>query len=507
MKQIFSILTLLSVSLCSLIAVEKPNIVVFLVDDMGVMDTSVPFLADEAGEPVVHPLNEWYRTPSMARLAELGIRFSTFYAQSVCSPTRASIMTGQNATRHATTQWIKPEGNNKGKYGPEEWNWIGLNKDSVTFPRILQADGYRTSYFGKAHFGPIDSEGADPLNLGFDVNVGGACWGRPKSYYGRDHYGNHPKYAKKMTHNVPHLEAYYESDTFLTEALTIEAKKELSHAVEANEPFFLYLSHYAVHSPFNSDPRFAENYTDTGKSKNAQAFATLIEGIDKSLGDVLDHLEELGVAENTLVIFLGDNGSDAPLGGTHKVACSAPLKGKKATHYEGGMRVPFITAWAKPDASNPHQQALPIAQGAIQSQLGTVMDLYSTILEVAGAKNPESHVSDGYDLQTLLSGKADPAHPEVFLMHFPHDHRSKYFTSYRNGDWKLVYHYYPIMNKQSGHYELFNLKDDFSESKNVANQNSEKLNAMFQGMVAQLDQEGALYPVDETGRELRPIAP
>ncbi|MEN8744921.1 MAG: sulfatase-like hydrolase/transferase, partial [Lentimonas sp.] len=343
--------------------------------------------------------------------------------------------------------------------------------------------------------------------LGFDVNVGGACWGRPKSYYGRDHYGNHPKYAKKMTHNVPHLEAYYESDTFLTEALTIEAKKELSHAVEANEPFFLYLSHYAVHSPFNSDPRFAENYTDTGKSKNAQAFATLIEGIDKSLGDVLDHLEELGVAENTLVIFLGDNGSDAPLGGTHKVACSAPLKGKKATHYEGGMRVPFITAWAKPDASNPHQQALPIAQGAIQSQLGTVMDLYSTILEVAGAKNPESHVSDGYDLQTLLSGKADPAHPEVFLMHFPHDHRSKYFTSYRNGDWKLVYHYYPIMNKQSGHYELFNLKDDFSESKNVANQNSEKLNAMFQGMVAQLDQEGALYPVDETGRELRPIAP
>ncbi|MEN8862243.1 MAG: sulfatase-like hydrolase/transferase, partial [Lentimonas sp.] len=135
MKQIFSILTLLSVSLCSLIAVEKPNIVVFLVDDMGVMDTSVPFLADEAGEPVVHPLNEWYRTPSMARLAELGIRFSTFYAQSVCSPTRASIMTGQNATRHATTQWIKPEGNNKGKFGPEEWNWIGLTKDSVTFPR------------------------------------------------------------------------------------------------------------------------------------------------------------------------------------------------------------------------------------------------------------------------------------------------------------------------------------------------------------------------------------
>ncbi|MBT4757783.1 MAG: sulfatase [Opitutae bacterium] len=491
----------------SAIATDKPNIIIFLVDDMGVMDTSVPFLTDDAGEPVVYPLNEWYRTPSMARLAAQGTRFSTFYAQSVCSPTRATVMTGQNATRHGTTQWIRPEGNNRGKFGPEAWNWTGLKKGDVTLPHVLKSAGYRTLFLGKAHFGPLDSEGSDPLNLGFDVNIGGACWGRPKSYYASDHYGNHPKYGKKVTHNVPHLEAYYDTDTFLTEALTLEANKEITQSVEADEPFFLLMSHYALHSPFHSDPRFAPNYVDSDKSKHAKAFATLVEGMDKSLGDIMDHLDTLGVAENTLIFFWGDNGSDAPLGGTHTVASSAPLLGKKATHYEGGMRVPFIAAWAKPNASNPEQQRLPIAQGTIQTQLGTIMDLYPTILEIAGATNPAEHIYDGYGLSKLLCGQSDEAHPDVFLMHFPHDHRSKYFTSYRNGDWKLVYHYYPKMNKQSSHYELFNLKDDFAESQNIAQQNPEKLYAMVQAMVAQLEAEEALYPVDADGNELRPILP
>jgi arylsulfatase A-like enzyme len=126
--------------------------------------------------------------------------------------------------------------------------------------------------------------------------------------------------------------------------------------VEDGKPFFLYMAHYAVHAPFHSDPRFAKNYKDSGKPANAQAFATLIEGMDKSLGDILDDLDELGVAENTLVFFLGDNGSDAPLGHQHAVACAAPLLGKKGAHYEGGMRVPFIAAWARPNNTNPHQK-------------------------------------------------------------------------------------------------------------------------------------------------------
>ena len=154
-------------------------------------------------------------------------------------------------------------------------------------------------------------------------------------------------------HAVPHLEKYHGTDTFLTEALTLETKPRLTQAVKDGKPFYLYMAHYAVHAPFHSDPRFAAHYKNSGKSAPAQAFATLIEGMDKSLGDILDHLDELGVAENTLVFFLGDNGSDAPLGHQHAVACAAPLRGKKGAHYEGGMRVPFIAAWAKPNRAKP----------------------------------------------------------------------------------------------------------------------------------------------------------
>jgi arylsulfatase A-like enzyme len=199
-----------------------PNILVFLVDDMGVMDTSVPFLTDAGGHPVRYPLNDFYRTPNMEVLAARGIRFSSFMAMSVCSPTRISIMTGQNAARHRTTNWIDPASDNRDTQGPPAWNWRGLTKASVTLPSLLQAAGYRTIHIGKAHFGPNGSEGAEPLNLGFDVNVGGRAIGHPGSYYGTASYG------KGGSQAVPHLDRYHGTDTFLTEALTVEAEARLS---------------------------------------------------------------------------------------------------------------------------------------------------------------------------------------------------------------------------------------------------------------------------------------
>ena len=226
----------------------------------------------------------------------------------------------------------------------------------MTLPGVLRTQGYKTIHVGKAHFGPNKFEGAEPLNLGFDVNVGGASFRRPGSYYASQNCGHG---TRRGHHAVPHLDKYHDSDTFLSEALTIEAKKHITEIAQSNQPFFLYFSHYAVHSPFESDPRFAANYSDSGKPKNAQAFATLIAGMDKSLNDMLDHFENLGVAEDTLVIFLGDNGSDAPLGHQHDVACAAPLRGKKGAHYEGGMRVPFI-AMVKRNADNAHQKRLGI---------------------------------------------------------------------------------------------------------------------------------------------------
>ncbi|HUG18345.1 MAG TPA: sulfatase-like hydrolase/transferase, partial [Planctomycetaceae bacterium] len=136
-----STLILLTISNLSATAAERPNIVVFLVDDMGVMDTSVPFLTDESGNPKRYPLNDYYRTPNMERLAARGIRFNQFYAMSVCSPTRISIMTGQNAARHHATNWINPERNNAGPLGPSDWNWEGLKKSNVTLPGLLAAAG------------------------------------------------------------------------------------------------------------------------------------------------------------------------------------------------------------------------------------------------------------------------------------------------------------------------------------------------------------------------------
>lgn len=485
-------------------AEPRPNVVVFLVDDMGIMDTSVPFLTAADGEPKRYPLNDFYRTPSMQRLAAQGTRINQFCAMSVCSPTRISILTGQNAARHRTTNWINPTRDNAGPLGPPDWNWTGLSAESVTLPRLLQRAGYRTIHVGKAHFGPDSSAGSEPLNLGFDVNVGGRSIGRPGSYYGEKDYGNR---GKNPTHGVPHLEKYHGSGIFLTEALTREACHHVEQAVADEQPFFLYLSHYAVHAPFDSDPRFAKHYAGSEQSNRAQAFATLIEGMDRSLGDVLDALQRLEVAEQTLVLFLGDNGSDAPLGGPHEVACAAPLRGKKGAHYEGGMRVPFIAAWAKPNRESTVQATLPIVPGDLSSGLAAVPDLLPTIAEVTGVSLPKSHRVDGVSLTGLLAGKTESSPRDGFLMHYPHaPHRSNYFTAYRDDRWKVVYHYFPSKASEGGHYQLFDLQEDPFESTNLAGQRPEVLHTMMQKLIAALEDHEAVYP-RPTKSDPRPLKP
>ncbi|MEE3373280.1 MAG: sulfatase [Planctomycetota bacterium] len=481
-----------------------PNVVLFVVDDMGVMDTSVPFLTDSQGRPIRYPLNTFYRTPHMEKLAAQGVRFNAFYAMSVCSPTRISIMTGQNAARHLTTNWIRPDRDNRGTLGPHRWNWMGLSDSAVTLPALLQAAGYRTIHVGKGHFGPRIAPGSDPKNLGFDVNIGGSAIGAPGSYFGMQNYGAG---TKRASHAVPHLEKYHGTETFLTEALTQEAQSQISDAVAKKQPFFLYMSHYAVHAPFHSDRRFAANYRDSGKSRAAQAFATMIEGMDRSLGDLRSHLAREGVAQDTLILFVGDNGSDAPLGPPHGVACAAPLRGKKGAHYEGGMRVPFIAAWAELEDENPHQQRLPIARGVIQAQQAAVYDLFPTILSVANVTEPADHVSDGAELRRLLSGQRDAGRPEFFLMHYPHGpHRSNYFTCLRHGDWKVIYHYVPSTASHGSHYQLYHLERDPFESQNLAGAEPGQLRKMMRELIQRLEAYGAAYPIRGKG-DRRPRLP
>ena len=482
----------------TLSAQERPNIIVFLVDDMGLMDTSLPFDVDASGQPLRHPLNDWYRTPNMERLAQQGIRFSTFYAQSVSSPSRVSLLTGQNAARHRTTNWINAESNNPTTFGPTAWNWKGLTSADPIYPALLKKAGYKTIHVGKAHFGCLESEGQDPTRLGFEVNIAGSAIGEPGSYLGEHGYGWIKGYRPRA---VPGLEAYHGTSTHLTEALTLEAEKEIRKAVEAGQPFYLNMAHYAVHNPFEIDQRFIAHYQTSDKSEAAKGFATLIEGMDKSLGDLMDFLDEIGVAENTLILFLGDNGGDAPLGEAADYGSSAPFKGKKGSEYEGGTRVPFIAAWAKPQPSNPNQQAYPIAQGEIQTQMATIMDIYPTVLSVAGIKPPQGYVLDGSDLKRMLAGKADSRHRNDFLMHFPHEHRGSYFTTYRQGDWKLIYYYHPEKEGIPS-YRLYNLRTDPYEQKELSAQYPDQVRKLCLAMRKRLTAEQALYPVDAQGRPL-----
>lgn len=500
---VFTCLSLLCVSSCSSVKVEEkaPNIILFLVDDMGLMDTSVPFLTDKDGNAVSYPLNNYYITPNIEKLAKQGVRFSNFYAHSVCSPSRTSILTGQNSARHRVSNWIRSESNNRTAFGPVDWNWEGLTKESVTLPRILQEAGYKTIHVGKAHFGPFNSEGEDPLKLGFDVNIAGSSIGEPGSYLGTEGYGH---IGGNKNRAVPGLEKYHGKEIFLTEALTLEAKLAITEANEEGKPFFLNLSHYAVHTPFYSDPRFAEKYKGTHMSERAQAYATLVEGVDKSLGDIIEHVKKMGLGEHTLVLFLGDNGSDAPLPIENDYSSSSPIKGKKGNHWEGGMRVPFIASWVIPDEKVPCQEKTPIARNIIQQQQGTIMDLFSTLCKIANVSYPIDYPVDGFELQEQFNGGRNLDRNELFMNHFPHgDHRSNYFTSLVKSDWKIIYHY-PIEGEVR--YELFNLKDDPFETNNVVDENPEQLKVMMQVLASEMKRSQGLYPERE-GRALELVIP
>ena len=206
---------------------KRPNILFFLVDDMGVGDTSVPFLYKD-GDAQKIGLNNLYRTPNMAKLAESGRIFTSAYSYSVCSPTRISLMTGQAAPRHRVTTWTHPKQSSidtglvktAGIRSPADWRVTGLDRSLPLLPRLMKQAGYRTLFAGKAHFGPDDTPSGDPTNLGFDVNLAGFGGGGPGSYWGKYNYSANHRTGKHVW-DVPGLEKYHGTDVFLTEAITL----------------------------------------------------------------------------------------------------------------------------------------------------------------------------------------------------------------------------------------------------------------------------------------------
>ncbi|MBN2505725.1 MAG: sulfatase-like hydrolase/transferase [Verrucomicrobia bacterium] len=457
-----------------------PNILLFLVDDMGWQDTSEPFHYDAAGQPAVSALNRRYRTPNMQRLAAHALKFTAAYAAPVCTPTRVSLMTGKNPARHRVTNWTSPTGGETDSTkltslrAPSGWRRTGIGAtETQTLPRLLGQAGYRALHAGKAHFGSIGAYGQYPQNLGFDVNIAGNQIGHPASYYGTNNFGT-------GSNHVPGLWPYHGSNIFLTEALTLEMNSEIRHAVADGTPFFAYMAHYAVHTPWQIDPRFVANYP--GLTGSALAFATLIEGMDKSLGDILGQLDALGAAENTLVVFLTDNGGDF---------ANAPLRNKKGTLYEGGVRVPLLIGWGRTNSANAFQTALPIPAGTRVRDSVAAWDLCPTLLGVAGVRAPEG--VDGVDLGGYLRGAPTFHRPQQFAIHFPHNRSNGAATQkpaslWRDGDWKLIYDY------ESGATQLYHLAGDLSETNDLAAAHPARVLAMTRALARELVRLDALWP-------------
>ncbi|MCK0132984.1 sulfatase [Arenibacter sp. S6351L] len=446
-----------------------PNIVLFFVDDMGWQDTSVPFWSERT------QYNDLYQTPNMERLAKEGMKFTQAYATAVCSPTRVSLMTGMNAARHRVTNWtlykdkLQPmETNHKTLQFPE-WNVNGLSPvagvekavHATPLPQVLKEAGYYTIHSGKAHLGAIGTPGEDPLKLGFEINIAGHAAGAPGSYLGTENFGNGQEGRKVWA--VPGLEKYHGKDIFLTEAITQEAKLAMDSALEKNRPFFLYMAHYAVHTPIMPDSRFVQKYYDKGLDSTEAKYAALVEGMDKSLGDIMDYLDDKKISDNTIILFMSDNGGlSAVARGGEKHTHNKPLSSGKGSAHEGGIREPMLVKW--PGKIKPN---------SVTDQQVIIEDFYPSILEMAGVKNYTTvQQVDGISFVPVVSGNTATANRPLFW-HYPNEWGPSgpgigASSSTRVGDWKFIYYY------KDGTMELFNIKEDIGETKNLVKEQPAK---------------------------------
>ncbi|MFI3327880.1 MAG: sulfatase [Rikenellaceae bacterium] len=442
---------------------ERPNIILFLVDDMGWQDTSLPFHTDTTN------WNRRFQTPNMERLAEQGVKFTNAYACSVSSPSRVSLMTGANATRHKVTNWTlfkdTPTDKKSDILEFGKWNYNGLQEDTTidnsyhatTLATVLRNNGYQTLFVGKAHFGAVDTPGQEPLNVGFDVNVAGFACGGPASYLAENGYG-----ANRNAFNaVPHLDKYHGTDTFLTEALTIEAKEVMNKAIKKNDPFFLYFAHYAIHTPFEADVRFYDKYKEQGFEEWEARFATLVEGMDKSLGDILDYVEEKGIADNTIIMFMSDNGGYSvgvrtnTFGGEAK---NAPLRAGKGALYEGGIREPMLV----------YAPGITEA-GTVNDSPLLIEDFFPTILELAGVNVAEQTMTQEIDSKSFMAAIQGESinNERPLFWHYPNfwgesqGETGRPSSAVRIGNMKYIHSYERELN------ELYDLSNDIGEKRNL----------------------------------------
>ncbi len=472
---------------------SQPNIILFLVDDMGWQDTSVPFFTE------LTPFNKTYHTPNMERLASQGMKFTQAYSHSVCSPTRVSLMSGMNPARHRVTNWtLRRNATNDADHpslNMPNWNVNGMQPtDSIEnsvyvtpLAQLLNDHGYFTIHSGKAHFGAVGTHGENPSNLGFDINIGGHAAGAPGSYYGSNDFSKSGKNGASVW-DVPGLEKYHGMDINLTEALTREAILALDSAAKLKEPFFLYMSHYAVHSPIQEDHRFIKKYMDMGMNETEAKYASMLQSMDKSLGDIMDYVNSHNLGENTIILFTSDNGGlSAVIRGGEPHTHNKPLSSGKGSAHEGGIREPMIVSWPGVVGENTETDSYLIIE-----------DFFPTILEMANIKNYKVvQEIDGKSFISILKDNNNHSNDRPLFWHFPNCWGPTgpgigATSTIRKEDWKLIYYH----ADQS--FELFNIIQDIGESTNLANKEIEIKNRLAKDLSEYLRSVEAQMPSDKT---------
>lgn len=453
-------------------AQDKPlNFVVILVDDMGWMDLSCQG-------------SDYYKTPNIDRLATEGMRFTNGYAAcAVCSPSRAAVQTGRYPARIGVTDWIRarfqrggigtPEANPteyvvaKGKNLACPPNPYWMEHEEITIAEALKPKGYKTAHLGKWHLG---DEAWYPTGQGYDVNVGGCDYGQPPSYF--DPYNN-PKHKHEMIQEgIPGIPGRKEGE-FLTHREADEACDLIRKWKD--KPFFIHMAHYAVHTPIQAIPEVAAKYEEEGKSEMNAKYAALVESVDDSTGQILDTLDELGLAERTVIIFTSDNGG---LDNGGNPTENAPLRSGKGYAYEGGIRVPFLVRWPG-----------VVPAGEVSTSPICSIDVFPTILEAAEVPLPEDRIIDGVSLvDHLKSGGANNLGRDELIWHFPHyRHNPGPYSIIRKGNYKLIKFW-------EGITELYDLGPDLAEEHNLASTMPEKVSELEERLMEQLRDLDAKLP-------------
>jgi arylsulfatase A len=409
---------------------RKPNFVFFLIDDLGWSDVACYG-------------NKFNETPNIDRLAAQGMRFTDAYAACpVCSPTRASIVSGQYPARVGVIDFIT------GHWRPFEKLTVPTNRQqylplaSVTVAESLKSAGYACGAFGKWHLG---GKGRLPDAQGFDTMMVAG---------GGRHFGNSTTDSSKLT-----------KDDYLAEAITAKGVKFIED--NKDRPFFLYVMHYAVHIPLQARKKLIAKYekkTKPTEGVNNPIYAAMIEHVDDSVGGILAKLDELKLADNTVVVFFSDNGGlrqhfkkIGPI-----VTTNAPLRDEKGTLYEGGIREPLIVRWPG-----------KVKAGSACGEAVTSVDFYPTFLDIARAKRPDGHVLDGESITPLLTGSGKLKRDAVYW-HYPVYHHSTPAGAVRQGCWKLI----EFFDTGPSRFELYNLKDDIGETNNLAAKLPDKVNEL-----------------------------